>query len=346
MELPTAESLPSERDALIRLVRGVVLAQGNAFIKELLRSRGVKIGTTKADFQENMVQAIERGELQRQHVDYWLNEVEGWGNQHVYLLKLSKSIRNDPAWRDPRRIEKKVLGAGFTKQWNAHASLEYPPVHTLTGIYFEDGVLRFVWHKGLEFWLRDKTKDYREEIDADTYEFRASRLRGERAVTRFEIRPFDGLAAIFVQIAVDDEEHKTVVQDVKSTVDRVWPFDELEPFAVASVIKRLDTRSLAQGEISAHSTRLNSAGAYVEFGATSAQSGYQDFTPVREVRRAVRPASFTGTTGTFRVPTIDTDGKTRQVRIQLYGEQRRIKLASQMTATEVWSVLHLIRENV
>ena len=57
-------------------------------------------------------------------------------------------------------------------------------------------------------------------MDADTYEFRAYRLRGERSVTRFELRPFDGLAAIFLQIAVDEDEHKTVVEDVKTTVDR------------------------------------------------------------------------------------------------------------------------------
>ena len=65
-----------------------------------------------------------------------------------------------------------------------------PPVHSLTGVYFDDGVLRFVWRKGLEFWLRDKTKDYQEEMDADTYQFRAYRLRGERSVTRFEMRPW------------------------------------------------------------------------------------------------------------------------------------------------------------
>src|ERR1700739_4530988 len=103
------------------------------------------------------------------------------------LQRLSVTILTG---RDPKRIEKKVLDAGFTKQWNAHASLEYSPVHSLTGVYFDDGVLRFVWRKGLEFWLRDKTKDYQEEMDADTYQFRAYRLRGERSVTRFEMRPW------------------------------------------------------------------------------------------------------------------------------------------------------------
>jgi hypothetical protein len=45
-----SEPLPSEADDLIRLVQGIVLAQGNEFIKEMLRDRGIRIGATKADF--------------------------------------------------------------------------------------------------------------------------------------------------------------------------------------------------------------------------------------------------------------------------------------------------------
>src|ERR1700739_1134067 len=40
------------------------------------------------------------------------------------LQRLSVTILTG---RDPKRIEKKGLDAGFTNQWNAHASLEYPP---------------------------------------------------------------------------------------------------------------------------------------------------------------------------------------------------------------------------
>jgi hypothetical protein len=339
------DPLPSEKDALIRLVKGVVLAQGNMFIKELLRSRGIKIGTTKAEFETNMLGAIESGDLRRQHVDSWLAEVEGWGNQHIYLFRTSKSLRNDPIWHDPGKVESKVRSAGFAKQWNSQASLEYPPGHTLTGIYFENGTLRFVWHKGLEFWVRAKQKDYKEEIEADTYEFRAYRMRGDRLVTRFEIRPSDGLAAAFLQMAVEEDEHKVALENIKKVVGRLWSFDEFEPMAVAKAIKTLDAEALNNKGVSAHSTRLNSGDAYVEFGVRSAQSSYQDSTPVRDARRAVRLGSFTGMHGTFVVPTGDDSDAVRKVRVQLYGGQRRVKIASQMTAPHVWGVLGLIAES-
>jgi hypothetical protein len=340
------EPLPSEKDALVRLVKGVVLAQGNAFIKELLRSRGIKIGTTKADFETNMMEAIHNGELQRQHIDSWLREVEGWGDQHVYLFNVSKSLRDDALWQEPKKIESKVKAAGLAKQWNSRSSLEYPPAQTLTGVYFENAALTFVWHKGLELWVRAKAKDYQEEIDGDTYEYRAYRMRGDRLVTRFELRPSDGLAAAFIQIAVDDEEHKRALEIVRATINRLWSFDEFEPFPIANAIKKLDTRALENDGITAQSTRLNSGDAYVEFGARSALSGYQDSTPVRDVRRAVRQASFTGMNGRFSLPLDSGNDADRKVRIQMFGGERRIKIASQMTADQVWGILGLIRESV
>jgi hypothetical protein len=44
---------------LKELVHRVVVAQGNSFIKELLRNSGAKIGTTKEDFANNLDVAIE-----------------------------------------------------------------------------------------------------------------------------------------------------------------------------------------------------------------------------------------------------------------------------------------------
>jgi hypothetical protein len=49
--------------ALKTVVAQIVLAQGNTFIKELLRSNKIPIGSTKADFAENLNAAIDAGTL-------------------------------------------------------------------------------------------------------------------------------------------------------------------------------------------------------------------------------------------------------------------------------------------
>ncbi|MFW6089701.1 MAG: glycosyltransferase, partial [Gemmatimonadota bacterium] len=52
-----------EREQLERLVKDIVGAQGNHFVKELLRERGIRIGTTKAEFERNLLEVIGDGPL-------------------------------------------------------------------------------------------------------------------------------------------------------------------------------------------------------------------------------------------------------------------------------------------
>ena len=85
----TTDPREGEQQVLLRLVRGIVLAQGNIYIKSLLREKGLRIGDTKADFEQNLEQAVADGKITLVDVEEWLDRVEGWGDQHVYLFNLS-----------------------------------------------------------------------------------------------------------------------------------------------------------------------------------------------------------------------------------------------------------------
>lgn len=339
-----------EKEALKTLVGGIVLAQGNIFIKELLRRRKIKIGATKSDFVNNMMQAIEDGTLRRWDVDQWLDEVEGWGDQHVYLFRVPSDLANDPIWSSRTIQQRKLEKAGFGKQWNALASLEYPRKRKLTGIYSDGSAMRFVWHEGLDSWVRDKSKDYTDEIDGDEYEFRAHRKQAERWVMRFEIRPREKMAAVFMQIPWSPEGHAEAVSEVRATVAPIVDFGRLSPFSVSKAIKDLDSSSLAAetpsaGGVKPQLTRLSGAGAYIEFASNSDRS-YQDFAPVREVRRALKPGNFKGQSGIFRFSPSATEQLQREIKVQLYGaDYPRIRLWAQMKSMEVWEVLRILKSS-
>lgn len=161
-----------------KLARGIVLAQGNDFIKELLRSHKIKIGTTKADFEENLIKAIHSREITHADIEAWLRQVEGWGNQTIYPYRLTKKAASDKIWSSESALQAalKKSGLDIAKLWNADSSLQFPSKPTLTGIYYESGTgVQFVWHQGDEMWKRDTSKDYEKEIDGDRYQFKASR---------------------------------------------------------------------------------------------------------------------------------------------------------------------------
>ncbi|MGH8643154.1 MAG: hypothetical protein ACREX4_01315 [Gammaproteobacteria bacterium] len=82
--LPTLDQVAN----LKRLAAGIIRVQGNRFIKELLRDKGIRIGVNKDDFERTLTEAIETGKLGLEDIDNWLKLVEGWGNQHVYLYNI------------------------------------------------------------------------------------------------------------------------------------------------------------------------------------------------------------------------------------------------------------------
>jgi hypothetical protein len=356
---PTAPD-PEERDALERLVKGIVVAQGNLFVKELLREQGIRIGTTKADFERNLLEAIGDGRLSRTVVDEWLDRVEGWGDQHIYLYNVPAAFARDLAWRDGDEVRRRIESAGYGDYWNVSTSLEFPDEMTLTGISFAGRTLTLTWHRGAESWVRDKDRDYRETLDGDLYEFRAYRYRAKRAVTRFVLRigdddPRSWAAALLIPIAFNSPEHEELKQQVERTLKRlatVADFAALqaEPVPIANVIKKIDQAGLGTGRgkppVTAQSTRLLSGGAFVEFGSTSLHDDYRRSTAVRNVRQSIgapQLGQFTGSSGSLELKQRPSNGLSRDVKVQLYGEDRRVRIWKQLTAAEVWTILDTLR---
>lgn len=338
----------ADKTALRTLVRGIVLAQGNLFIKELLRKKEIRIGTTKADFEANLLAAVDEGKLTATDVSEWLDEVEGWGDQHVYIYRIPTAVVTSPVWRSTTEVQKRLKRAGVEKFLNAETSLLYPDTMTLTGIYFDGESLRFVWHQGLGAWVRTPGMDREEIIDDDRYQFRAYRERLDRLVMRFEMRFPQRLAAVFMQIPWNKKDHEEALKVVAEAINPLVKLSDLRPLAISSAIKALDqgelnaTRS-ADRRFTAQRARLSDAGVYVEFANTVGSNGYKDSAAVRHVRRAVRPENFTGTNGFFVYRPPGDGSLERETKLELFGTERRVRLWAQLTATEVWEILELLK---
>jgi hypothetical protein len=133
-----APRTPSEIADLKRLAAGIIRTQGNRFIKELLRAKRIRIGVNKDDFERNLTDAIESGELRLDEVEDWLAAVEGWGNQHVYLYNISSALQ---VALTEDKIHDRVRAAGLEGVWGGATVLEFPDEPKLTSISFTDSVL-------------------------------------------------------------------------------------------------------------------------------------------------------------------------------------------------------------
>src|SRR5207302_8043648 len=121
---------------------------------------GVRIGITKADFERNLMKAIDDGTIRREHIEEWLAEVEGWGNQHIYLFKVPSALAKDDIWSDSSKLQKKVVKAGFGDLWNAPSSFEFPEVQKLTAIQYDGSNFRLTLQRGHERLRIDTIDDH------------------------------------------------------------------------------------------------------------------------------------------------------------------------------------------
>ena len=198
----------TDKDQLKEVVRKVVLAQGNIFIKELLREHGGPLGSTKQEFLDNLERAIDEERITGPILRAWLAQVEGWGEQSVYLYTVPRALRNRAEWRNPELLRAALGAAGFPSVWDADSSPEYPDSLKLTAVRMCGAVLTFEWHRAWEKLIRlGEHRDKKEVVGNDRIYYKAYLKTGRRAVVRFQIRPDDRLAAAFLQVPATSPEH-------------------------------------------------------------------------------------------------------------------------------------------
>lgn len=344
-----AQTPPTQQEIndLKRLAAGIVRAQGNRFIKELMRDQGITLGANKNDFERNLSTAIEDGDLRLATVAAWLQSVEGWGNQHVYLYALTSTITRDLT--EPK-LRQAVSSAGLGHLWNVATVLAFPDEPELISISFTDGTLRLVWQEASPGWTPVPEKDFTQEDGLDTYEYRAYRKVERRAITRFEARKELGLAALFIADPIQGEEHGKAIAEAKRVVGNLMNLSDLEnnQLDISVVSRNMDQRNVPSNanpnpSIKTQMARLSSGGSYVEFAANSKDRGYAEESAIRDVRNSIREPqlpAFRGATGVFVFqPGTGPSAFTRPLRVQLYSSDDRIRLWAQMDSVEVWNVL-------
>lgn len=313
---------------LKELANKIVIAQGNTFIKELLRNCGAKIGTTKADFSKNLADAIDTDLLSQNSLEAWLAEVEGWGDQHLYLIK-------------PPNVEYTTLSSGIAASphagtLNAATSLEFPDALELKKITLDADGLVMVWHQNKEGWNRWRPRDFVEEEGLERYRFDAYRQRFDRSVVRFAWNFEDQYCAVLIHRNTEID-HKQVFEDVRAALSAIGCPDA--PFVripLNQAVKFAATTSKGT-----HSARFELDAGYVEVGSTLAEGGIDAVEPVRVVLHNVDTNTFDRAQGMLHF-VAEEDGTSRRLAVQVYGSEARLRIWAQCKREDVLQILRLL----
>ncbi|TBU89254.1 hypothetical protein [Phytopseudomonas dryadis] len=319
---------PLSKAQLKELVHRVVVAQGNAFIKELLRSSGSRIGATKDDFAANLDAAIEADSITQEMLEAWLAEVEGWGDQHLYLI--------EPPQIDPAALAAGIAASPHADLLNASASLDFPDALELKHIGLGNGGLSLVWHQSQAGWNRCKAKDFVVEEELERYRFDAYRQRLERSVVRYEWRFADPYCAILIH-RNPGIDHKAVFAAIRATLAAIG-CAETSPLPIP-----LDqaVKVAAMKGKGVHSTRFELASGYVEMASTLAEGGIDAVEPVRVVLQAVDTSQFDRAQGMLHFAA-EEHGMSRRIAVQVHGREARLRIWAQCKREDVFRIVELL----
>lgn len=331
----------SAKRKLKQLVRSIILAQGNIFIKELLRSKQkagaqVVIGSTKPDFEKNLAKAIDDDQITEEDILGWLAQTEGWGGQHVYLYP---ALQHQTTAALRRRIERSPHKALLI----ATESVAFPDDLKLTGIVVDDEKLLLTWHRGSAWYSRAKDKDKTLEEGLDHYQLRAYLEHQDRAVVRFEWRFDRKYCGLFMQLALNDPEHDVVFNKVWNVLASIGAATKpTNPVRLVTAVRKM---SGVPGSVE-RGSKWSTSGGYVDIYA-DAVGGIAAVGPVAQARKGIDVKAFSSADGQFELPTVDpVPGAAKALKVSIYGGQGRIRIPSQCLRKQVYDLVDEIwRQN-
>lgn len=322
----TAEQLSKEQ--LKELARSVVVAQGNGFIKELLRNVGGKIGTTKVAFATNLEAAIDNELITQDVFESWLKEIEGWGDQHLYIVK--------PPDLNPASLSESVDASQYAACLDAVASLDFPEDLQLKHITLDAVGLSIAWHQGKEGWNRYRGKDFIKDEGLERFRFDAFRQRLDRSVVRYEWR-FDSPYCVILIHRNTEIDHDEVFAKIAATLaDFGCPHVPFARISMSEAVKRA-----AREHSSVHSTRFETDGGFVEMASTLPEGGIGTVEPVRLVLHSVDSAQFARAQGMLHF-IAEEHGVSRKIAVQVYGEDARLRIWAQCKRDDVFQILSML----
>lgn len=323
----------------------IAKAQGLLFIREFLRQQknqgvAVNIGPNKSASLDNLKAALLAGTIELSALEQWINEVEGWGQQHVYLFALPKDFI-DRVKPDPQTTLTQLVADSPHRDWlQANDHFNFPETMELQQIKVDHESLEVIWRQQASNALRVKAKDLPlQEIEGDWYEYRAFRITPSRQVMRFLFTPHSGTAALYIQLPLG-KAHRMAHNTAVACVQNMLQLPELPVKDLATPIKTMDRLDLASGpnplNLQAHSTKFSTDGGTIEFTANQHINGFKQIESMRLVRRSLNEADFTGDTGHFN---IHLDQSDRTIQMSVSARSNKCHFKAQMSGAEMRRII-------
>jgi hypothetical protein len=303
-------------------------------LRRFLGEAGVAKSGTKDVLKDRLRDYLDEDSKNAVELTEYLNLIEGWGNQHVYLYRAPSGLNKQ--WRDDQFVKDLVKKNRVSSILNKPRPVILPQSPTLASIGWTSQRVRFIWNERREWF--DRREDADIEANEENLVFRAWQRKTARGTLAFDWDLQSGEAMLMIQRLPTGTQYSKIRDDM---VKWLAPFTDLNAFQVVRVstgIKRI----LESGEVRERRTRWETmAGGKATFTSPALHKDIRDDATLRKME-AAGSGAIQGSMGNMYWLTKDGTLK-QEFHTLLHRKDQRLGIMGEKIEKEVRYVIGRIR---
>lgn len=329
-ELVEGYQPPTEEE--LGLLINLLETHPSRMLRVFLRARGLPISGAKSLLRERLMNALLAGRVSAPELVELLDELEGWGNQHMYLYRSTTEAAKP--WASASSYLKILQQNKLQHLCNRRNPLVLPDRPTLSTIRCTGDRVRLQW---VEKRLREVRIPEFDQQDGELA-LRAYREIVSRGITVFDWDLTTGHAALMIQRLSSGSNYA----DIRARFE-----EELETLVGISGFKRIRLgRAISQIEGSGEARRRQykhetERGSVASFTSPSRRRDAFEDPAVEEARKALGQKTISLLGNFYWMPV--TGRLERELHVKLYPKDQRVGIFGACTEMEVRYLLSRIR---
>ncbi len=319
----------------VRLALDYLLAHKKVVMQEFLREHGLFFSGTKEVLRGRFGKYLDDGRVSGAELVALLDNIEGWGNQHIYLYK--SPDQPIESWRTERLATEHLSALGLIDLFNRRRPLVLPEETTLSSIEWAPEGLRFVWVEKRQWEERVSEEDI-EDIERPNMVWKAYRLNTTRGLITFNWDLVSGHAMLMIQRLPSGTKYDHVRDRFEEELVSIVGLNQFQRVRVSRAIQHIERSGEARRRQLAYETRRGGKASFTS--ASRSVDTYAD--PDLERAGQALGGETAGLLGNFYwhpVPGI----LEREFHSKLYASDQRVGIFGERREREVRYVISRIR---
>jgi len=312
----------------------LLLAHKKEYVQEFLRENGFRFSGTKEDLRERLLTLYGRNEITHAQILQRLDQLEGYGNQHVYLFRIPEPHIEE--LRDQENVRKIFEENNLGDVYNSYRALAFPKEPEVASITHDDDWLKIRW-----VVKKEKTQllEEKREIDKQNREILTKKyiIRKYRGVTMFRASLISGDAELLIHRLPEGLKYVQEKDKYLGYLNKWFNWGLLPNINLYPVISRVENSN----EVRIRNVGLRTArGSHIDISSSSRITGIHDDPDAINARQSI--STGVGNRGNFYwLPERSKGVLSREIHTIIYPD--RVAFLGECREEEVNYVLGRIR---